>query len=79
MSLTSKILKKQNEAVQKEAQKRAEKIDAFGDRLLKMAAEEGMTVNDLQVVLDTLNQNMKVVFYSHQVKDFMEAPATDKV
>ena len=73
--MLNKVMKKQqmvkNALIDEEATKRAEKIDIFGDKLLKMASEEEMTINDLQVVLNTLTKQLELVFISHKVSDFI--------
>lgn len=73
--MLNKVMKKQADEklkeVNAEAQKRSEKIDAFGDKLLKMASEEDMTINDLQVVLNTLTKQLELVFISRKVSDFV--------
>lgn len=71
----NKVMKKQEQnqikAQNAEAMRRAEKIDAFGDKILPMAVEADLSVNDLKVVMNSLIQQLQLVFDSRPVKEFM--------
>lgn len=66
-----------NKEAQEEAKKRAEKIDAFGNKVLKEAIASDLTVNDLQVVLTTLIQQFEVVFRSHAISAYVDKEITE--
>lgn len=77
----SELTKEQKELLNKEAQeeakRRAEKIDAFGNQMLKDAIAADLTVNDLQVVLTTLIQQFEAVFRSHSVSAYVDKEVSE--
>ncbi len=64
----------QQDLVHKEASARAEKINQCAQKVLDVAVADGLTVNDLQVILQQLTQQMQMVFLSRQCSEFVEKP-----
>lgn len=70
--MSKKPFDAQQELVQKEAEKRAEKINVSGEKILQIAVTDELTVNDLQVILQQLTQQMNMVFLSRQCAEFVD-------
>ena len=70
LKANKKNIESTNALVDAEAKARAEKINHFGEMFLEEATKQDLTVNDLQVVLNTLTQQLNVVFLSRKVSDF---------
>lgn len=80
MSELTKEQKEQLDAkAQAEAKVRAEKIDAFGNKILDQASAEGLTINDVQVVLNTILEQTNMVFRSRKVSEFVEKKETKEI
>lgn len=61
-----------------EAKKRAEQLDIVGNKFLTLAQDEDITVNDLQYILNSLVEQLALVFRSRKINDFM-SKKEDKV
>lgn len=80
MSELTKEQKEQLDAkAQAEAKVRAEKIDTFGNKILDQASAEGLTINDVQVVLNTILEQTNMVFRSRKVSEFVEKKETKEI
>ena len=64
---------------QEEAEKRAKALDIIGDKFLKLAQEEDITINDLQVITNSLITNMDLVFRSRKINDFIPKEVKEEV
>jgi len=72
MSTEKKPFNAQQDLIQKEAEKRSEKIGAAAQKMLDMAVAEGLTVNDLQVIIQQLTSQMNLVFLSRKCSEFVD-------
>lgn len=75
--MSKKPFEAQQDLVNEEAKKRAEKIQLAGEKMLEIAVADAITCNDLQVILNQLMQNLNAVFMSRHVSEFVE-PKKDK-
>ena len=64
--------KEQEKLIEKEADKRAKKIDEVAEKFLNLLVENKMTMNDAHVILNQLTQQMQQIFLSHQVNQYVE-------
>lgn len=64
--------KEQEKLIDKEAEKRAKKIEEVADKFLALLVENEMTMNDAHVILNQLTQQMQQIFLSHQVNQYVD-------
>jgi divalent metal cation (Fe/Co/Zn/Cd) transporter len=68
-----KMFNKQEESKeQEEAKRRAEGIDNFVAKLIKLAVEADLTVNDFKVVANEVGRRLEMVFNSHKISFYSE-------
>lgn len=73
MSNPSKEAQKQQlKEQQEEAERRAMVIDAVVKEVLATCTKHGITINDLQVVINTIIKQAEQVFTSRKVSEFIE-------
>lgn len=72
MEFMSTPFKDQEKLVDKEAMRRAKKIDDVAAKFLDLLVENEMTMNDAHVILNQLTQQMQAIFLSHEVKQYVD-------
>lgn len=70
--MSKKPFDAQQDLINKEAGKRAEKINLSAEKILDIAVTDGLTVNDLQVIVQQLSQQMQQVFLSRQCSEYID-------
>lgn len=70
-----KIQKGVSKEQQKQAQEKAAQIDSVSLKIITLAAEAGLTINDFEVALQQCLNGIKNVYLSHKVSEFVETPS----
>lgn len=64
--------KAQQEMINEEAKKRAEKIDKVAEKFFAILKEEEMTINDLNVITNQITKQVEAIFLSNKITKFLE-------
>lgn len=67
-----KPFKAQQDMINDEAKKRAEKIDRVAAQFFQVLKDEDMSINDLRVITNQITQQVENIFLSNKITRFLE-------